>query len=142
MRFLSNFGLVIHRLGNQYDCRDDDGRKECVETDQAQMFQQFNLQADVDRHDLIFDVVEDIAKILIRAGTQYLKTDYDNLRDSLDSIVTLAKKFGFVHLSRGAQDVKFCVDGNDLVAVSSTFQRLLRVGEQSLFAIWDMLIYS
>ena len=37
-------------------------RKECVEIDQAQLFQQFNLQADRDRHDLIFDVVEDIAK--------------------------------------------------------------------------------
>ena len=117
-------------------------RKECVEIDQAQLFQQFNLQADRDRHDLIFDVVEDIARILGRAETQYLKTDYDNLPDSLDSIVTLAQKFGFGHLSRVAQDVKLCVDGNDLVAVSSTFQRLIRVWEQSLFAIWDMPIHS
>ena len=117
-------------------------RKECVEIDQVQLFQQFNLQADRGRHDLIFDVVEDIARILARAETQYLKTDYDNLRDSLDSIVTLPQKFGFGHLSRVAQDVKFCVDCNDLVALSSTFQRLLRVGEQSLFAIWDMPIYS
>ena len=115
-------------------------RKECVEIDQAQLFQQFNLQADRDRHDLIFDVVEDIARTLGREETQYLKTDYDNLRDSLDSVATLAQKFGFGHLSRVAQDVTLCVDGNDLVAVSSTFQRLLRVGEQSLFAIWDMPI--
>ena len=117
-------------------------RKECVEIDQAQLFQQFNLQADRDRHDLIFDVVEDIARIPGRAETQYLKTDYDDLRDSLDSVVTLVQKFGFGHLSRVVQDVKFCVDVNDLVAVSSTFQRLLRVGEQSLFAIWDMPIDS
>ena len=116
--------------------------KECIEIDQAQLFQQFNLQADRDRHDLIFDVVEDIARILGRAETQYLKTDYDNLRDSVDSVVTLAQKFGFGHLSRVAQDANCCVHGNDLVAVSSTFQRLLRVGEQSLFAIWDMPIYS
>ena len=67
-------------------------RKECVEIDQAQLFQQFNLQADRDRHDLIFDVVEDIARILGRAEAQYLKTDYDNLRDSLDGIVPLAQK--------------------------------------------------
>ena len=106
------------------------------------MFQLFNLQADRDKHDLIFDVVEDIARILGCAETQYLKTDYDNLRESLDSIVSLAQKFGFGHLWRVAKDVKLCVDGNDFVAVSSTFQRLLRVGEQSLFAIWDMPIYS
>jgi cupin superfamily acireductone dioxygenase involved in methionine salvage len=117
-------------------------RKECVEIDQAQLFQQFNMQADRDRHDLIFDVVEDVARTLGREETEYLKTDYDNLRDSLDGVATLAQKFGFGHLSRVAQDVKLCVDGNDLVAVSSTFQRLIRVWEQSLFAIWDMPIHS
>ena len=81
------------------------------------MFQQFNLQADRDRLDLIFDLVDAIARILGRAETQYLKTDFNNFRDSLDNIVTLAQNFGFGHLSRVAQDVKFCVDGNDLVAV-------------------------
>lgn len=117
-------------------------RKECVEIDQAQLFQQFNLEADRDRHDLIFDVVEDIAKILGRAEAQYLKMDYNDLCESLDNIITLGRKFGFGRLSRVAQDVQACVDANDFVAVSSTFQRLLRVGEQSLFAIWDMPIYS
>ena len=117
-------------------------RKECVEIDQAQLFQQFNLQADRDRHDLIFDVIEDIARTLGREDTEYLKTDYDNLRDSLDSVATLAQKSGLRHLSHVAQDVKLCVDENDLVAVSSTFQRLLHVGEQPLFAIWDMPIHS
>jgi cupin superfamily acireductone dioxygenase involved in methionine salvage len=116
-------------------------RKECVEIDQAQLFQQFNMQADRGRHDLIFDVVEDVARTLGREETEYLKTDYDNLRDSLDGVATLAQKFGFGHLSRVAQDVKLCVDGNDLVAVSSTFQRLIRVWEQSLFSIWDMPIH-
>jgi hypothetical protein len=106
------------------------------------LFQQFNLQADRDKHDLIFDVVEDIARILGCAETQYLKTHYHNLRDSLDSIVTLAQKFEFGRLSRVAQDVKFCVGGNDIVAVFSTIKRLFRVGEQSFLAIWDMPIYS
>ena len=117
-------------------------RKECVEIDPAQFFQQFNLQADRDMHDLIFDVFEDVARILGCVETQYLKTDYDNLRDSLDGVATLAQKSGFGHLSRVAQDVKLCVDGNDLVAVSSTFQQLPGVGEQSLLAIWDMPIHS
>ena len=116
-------------------------RKECVEIDQAQLFQQFNMQADRDMHDLIFDVFEDVARTLGCVEAQYLKTDYDNLRDSLDGVATLAQKFGLRHLSRVAQDVKLCVDGNDLVAVSSTFQRLIRVWEQSLFSIWDMPIH-
>ena len=117
-------------------------RKESVEIDQAQFLEQFNLQADRDRHDLIFDVVEDIAQILGRAEAQYMKSNYDELRDSLNKITNLGRQFGFGHLSRVAQDVMICVGANDFVSVSSTFQRLLRVGEQSLFAIWDMPIYS
>ena len=54
-------------------------RKESVEIDQAQFLEQFNLQADRDRHDLIFDVVEDIAQILGRAEAQYMKSNYDEL---------------------------------------------------------------
>lgn len=117
-------------------------RKESVEIDQAQFLEQFNLQADRDRHDLIFEVVEDIARILGRAEAQYMKSNYDELRDSLNKITNLGRQFGFGNLSRVAQDVMICVDANDFVSVSSTFQRLLRVGEQSLFAIWDMPIYS
>jgi hypothetical protein len=48
-------------------------RKECVEIDPAQIFQQFNLQADRDLHDLILDVVEDVARNLGREETEYLK---------------------------------------------------------------------
>lgn len=117
-------------------------RKESVEIDQAQFLEQFNLQADRDRHDLIFDVVEDIAQILGRAEAQYMKSNHDELRDSLNKITNLGRQFGFGNLSRVAQDVMIYVDANDFVSVSSTFQRLLRVGEQSLFAIWDMPIYS
>jgi hypothetical protein len=103
-------------------------RKECVEIDQAQLFQQFNLQADRDRHDLIFDVVEDIARILGREETQYLKTDYDNLRDSLDGVATLAQKFGFGHLSRVAQDVKFVSMGMILLLCPPHFSGLFAFG--------------
>jgi hypothetical protein len=44
-------------------------QKECVAIDQAQLFQQFNLQAYRDRHDLIIDCVEDITRITGRAET-------------------------------------------------------------------------
>ena len=104
-------------------------RKECVEIDQAQLFQQFNLKAVRDRHDLIFDLVDAIARILGRAETQYLKTDFDNFRDSLDNIVTLAQNFGFRKLSHGMKDVKFYAEGNGLSVEPSIFQLLLHVGE-------------
>ena len=100
-------------------------RKECVEIDQAQLFQQLNLPADRDRRDLMFD----IASTLGRAETQYLKTDFDNFRDSLDNLVTLAQNFGFGKLAHSMQGVKFYAEGNGLSVEPSIFQLLLRVGE-------------
>ena len=100
-------------------------RKECVEIDQAQLFQQLNLPADRDRRDLMFD----IASTLGRAETYYLKTDFDNFRDSFNNIVTLAQNFGFGKLSHGMQDMKFYAEGNGLSVEPSIFRLLLRVGE-------------
>ena len=107
-------------------------RKECVEIDQAQLFQQFNLRADRDRHDMIFVVVEDITRILGRAVTQYLKTDYDNLRDSLDSVVTLAQNLSSASI--------VCCAGCEILLIEMIccvpphFSGFFK-GEQSLFAI-------
>ena len=101
------------------------GQKECSEIVQAQLFQQLNLPADRDRRDLMFD----IASTLGRAETQYLKTDFDNFRDSLDNVVTLVQNSGFGKLSRSMQDVKFYAEGNGLSVEPSIFQWLLRVGE-------------
>ena len=101
------------------------GQKECSEIVLTQLFQQLNLPADRDRRDLMFD----IASTLGRAETQYLKTDFDNFRDSLDNLVTLAQNFGFGKLSHGMQDMKFYAEGNGLSVEPSIFRLLLRVGE-------------
>jgi hypothetical protein len=91
-------------------------RKECVEIDQAQLFQQFNLQADRDRHDLIFFP-----------------------GPTISSVATQARVWTSIVFYQG---LEICVKTNNFVAVPSTIQRRLCVGEQSLFAIWDMPIYS
>jgi hypothetical protein len=41
-------------------------------------------------------------------------------------------------LSRVADDVTKCIDAGDQVAIAATLARLLRIGERSLTAIWDM----
>jgi len=41
-------------------------------------------------------------------------------------------------LERVARDVQNCIEVYDPVALSGTMSRLLRMGEQSLTAIWDL----
>jgi len=41
-------------------------------------------------------------------------------------------------LSRVAGDVETCAGNGDGVALAATYMRLLRVGERSIKAIWDL----
>ena len=41
-------------------------------------------------------------------------------------------------LSRVARDVQRCAARRDAVALAATYMRLLRVGERSIKAIWDL----
>ena len=41
-------------------------------------------------------------------------------------------------LARVAGDVGTAVDQSDMVAVAATLSRLMRVGEASLTAVWDL----
>lgn len=41
-------------------------------------------------------------------------------------------------LARVAGDVTRAIDANDAVATAATLARLLRVGERSLTAVWDL----
>ena len=41
-------------------------------------------------------------------------------------------------LARVARDVTQCLDRGDGIAVAATLSRLIRVGERSLTAVWDL----
>ncbi|MCA0941521.1 hypothetical protein LCM08_16025 [Salipiger pacificus] len=50
----------------------------------------------------------------------------------------IAKCLGMCSVARISEDVLTCLDDGDLVALAATVARLGRVGERSLYAIWDM----
>jgi hypothetical protein len=94
--------------------------------------------AQSDQDSQIFCVVEVIAETLGEMETHYHAHDFRNLQRSTDQLTILARKYGFYSLDAVARDVLTTLNQTDFVALGAVLTRLLRVGEQSLYAIWDL----
>jgi len=94
--------------------------------------------AQSDQDNQIFCVVEAIADTLGEMETHYHAHDFHSLQRSTDQLSILARKYGFYSLDAVARDVLTTLDQTDFVALGAVLTRLLRVGEQSLYAIWDL----
>jgi len=94
--------------------------------------------AQSDQDNQIFCVVEAIAETLGEMETHYHAHDFHSLQRSTDQLSILARKYGFYSLDAVARDVLTTLGQTDFVALGAVLTRLLRVGEQSLYAIWDL----
>jgi len=95
-----------------------------------------SVEQDVSDH--VFHLADTMAQALGEAETNFLNNRFDRLVSTVQKIATLAEMCGFISVRTVAGDVSHAVQRNDAVAVSATVHRLLRIGEKSLYAIWDL----
>ena len=88
--------------------------------------------------EVICRAVEELAIRLSRCETLWHGSDWPGLRRSARSLVAISEQVGMTKLARVSRDVVRAIDGNDGVATAATLARLLRVGERSLTAVWDL----
>ncbi|MFY9212763.1 MAG: hypothetical protein WAO69_16740 [Aestuariivita sp.] len=88
--------------------------------------------------EVICRAVEELAVRLTQSERLWREGDWAALRKSVRSLVAISKQVGMSKLSRVAGDVITALDNNDAVAAAATLTRLLRVGERSLTAVWDL----
>jgi hypothetical protein len=88
--------------------------------------------------DVVCRAVEDLALRLSQSETQWHRQDWTGLRKGVRSVIGIADQVGMTALARVAGDVTRAIDMNDAVATAATLARLLRVGERSLTAVWDL----
>lgn len=88
--------------------------------------------------DVVCRAMEELALRLTRCDALYHQNDWAGLRKNTRSLIAIADQVGMFTLSRVAADVTASVDQNDPVALAATLSRLIRTGERSLTAVWDM----
>lgn len=64
--------------------------------------------------------------------------DAPSLASPVQALIAASDRIGMSTLSCVGRDVRACVEMRDGVALAATYMRLLRVGERSIKAIWDL----
>lgn len=113
-------------------------QNETVRLDSDRLGELYAQLGEAGAEDVVCRAMEELAVRLAHSERLYRQGDMADLRKSARSLVAIAEQIGMHSVSRVAQDVTYCIDDDDHVALAATLSRLLRIGERSLTAIWDM----
>jgi hypothetical protein len=114
------------------------GLKEKVQVDQDQLVALYAELGEAGAEDVVCRAMEELALRLSHCNRLHVSGNTGDLRKCARSLIAIAEQIGMHKLARVAQNVIFAIDSEDAVAIAATLARLLRVGEQSLTAIWDL----
>lgn len=88
--------------------------------------------------DIVCRAIEELAMRLSHCERLWRQNDHMALRKSARSLVAISDQIGMATLARVAGDVTNAIDAADGSAIAATLFRLIRIGERSLTAVWDM----
>ncbi len=88
--------------------------------------------------EILCRAVEQLARRLSLCHAQWDQQEWIDLRKGARSIIAISEQVGMSTLAGVAGDVVVALDGGDGVAVDATLYRLMRIGERSLAAAWDL----
>lgn len=88
--------------------------------------------------DVVCRALEELAQRLGHCNAIYQAAEWEGLRKNARSLIAISEQIGMHALAQVARDVTECLDYGDGNATAATLSRLIRVGERSLTAVWDM----
>lgn len=112
--------------------------KETVHVDQDRLAALYAELGDAGAEDVVCRAMEELALRLSHCSRLHAATNMSDLRKCARSLIAIGDQIGMHALTRVAADVINAVDVGDGPATAATLARLLRIGEQSLTAIWDL----
>lgn len=111
---------------------------EVIRLDQDQLNALFARLGPAGGEDVACRAMEELAIRLTQVERCYRDGQYDQMRKGARSLAAIADQIGMNTLARVARDLTQCIDAGDGIAMSAVLARLLRSGERSLTAVWDM----
>lgn len=111
---------------------------EIVRVDSDKLGRLYMDMGDVAAEEVVCRAMEELALRLAHCDRLYRADNMDDLRKSSRSLIAIADQIGMSKLARVAGNVTECIDEQNHVALAATLGRLMRIGEGSLTAIWDL----
>lgn len=112
--------------------------KEAVHVDQCRLGALYSQLGESAAEDVVCRAMEELALRLSHCSRLHTARQMPELRKCARSLIAISEQIGMLVLARVAEDVIETIDNNDGPALAATLARLLRIGEQSLTAIWDL----
>ncbi|MEM9575500.1 MAG: hypothetical protein AAF999_00660 [Pseudomonadota bacterium] len=112
--------------------------KETVHVDQDKLGALYAELGEAAAEDVVCRAMEELALRLSHCSRLHSAGQWEELRKCARSLIAISEQIGMLVLARVAHDVLEALDAHDVPAVAATLSRLLRIGEQSLTAIWDL----
>ncbi len=111
---------------------------EVVQVDQDRLSALYAQLGAAGAEDVVCRALEELALRLSHSEALYQQQEREALRKNTRSLIAIAEQIGMLALSRAAEVVTDCIDSGDDVALAATLSRLIRIGERSLMAVWDI----
>lgn len=88
--------------------------------------------------DIVCRAMEELASRLELIDVQFRTGSFTEMRKNVRALVAISQQVGMQSLAAVAAQVLSCIDGGDPVALAATLARLIRIGERSFSAVWDL----
>jgi len=111
---------------------------ETVKVDQDRLGALYAQLGEAAAEDVVCRAMEELALRLSHCRRLHGAGQWDEMRKCTRSLIAISDQIGMLVLARVAGDVIETLDNGDIPATGATLARLLRIGEQSLTAIWDL----
>ncbi|MFY0679179.1 MAG: hypothetical protein JXR13_01260 [Thalassovita sp.] len=111
---------------------------EAVRLNPDQLGQLYMQLGETGAEDIVCRAMEELANRLELIEIQFRKGAFVEMRKNVRAMVAISEQVGMQSLSNVAEQVLNCVDENDSIALAATVARLMRIGERSFSAIWEL----
>lgn len=142
---ICNFEAVVGRLitlGDHVEQVTLLEQKETVYLDGDRLEDLYTQLGDAGAENVVCRALEELAARMSHTERCFRQDSMPEMRKNARSLIAISEQLGMDKLAMVARDVIVCIDDYDKVAIAATLGRLLRVGETSLYEIWDLQDYS
>lgn len=87
---------------------------------------------------VITRAMEELAVRLAKVESCYKKGQLSDMQRAARSMVAISEQIGMTTFATAAGSVNDLADSDDSTALAATVDRLMRTGENSLLAVWDL----
>lgn len=109
-----------------------------VDLDRERLDQLYGQLGTTGADGVVSRAMEELAVRLAKVESAYKKGNLEELHRSARSMVAISDQIGMMSFAMVASDVSTLAQTEDSTALAACVDRLMRIGENSLLAVWDL----